>query len=128
MPPRPVNKLATTSLTLGLTGWLMYALQGCFDLSLGLLLAGLTAGSSAICSTVLDVLPFLMWLAGIVSGHAALVRIRHNGEAGRGRAMVGLALSYLGILFILLLIALLAILLVVGVKSGWLDRLLPFHP
>ncbi len=128
MAPRPVNKLAATSLTMGLVGWLMYALQGCFDLSLGLLLAGLTAGSSALCSTILDILPFFLWLAGIVSGHAALGRIKRNGEAGRGRAIAGLVLSYSGMFFIVLLIVLLLILVAVGIKSGWLTKLLPFHP
>src|SRR5512138_2091749 len=83
----PANRLATTSLTLAIIGWVIYLLQWCFDLTLGLLLAAATAGSSAVCATVLDVLPFILWIVGVVSGHVALGQLRHTGGAARARAI-----------------------------------------
>ncbi len=120
------DRLATASLTLGILGWVFYLLQWCFDLTLGLVLAAVTGGSSAICGSVLDVLPFLLWLAGIMAGHASLTRIRHTGASGRGRTIGGLVLNYLGIFFTLLFIIFIIILIVSGIHAGWLDRLLPF--
>jgi hypothetical protein len=122
--PAP-NKLATTSLTLGILGWFFYLLQWCFDLTLGLLLATVTGGSSAICATVLDVLPFGLWLTGIVLGHMALGQIKHTRAKGRGRAIWGLILNYCGLFFILILIAAILFLIVSGVGAGWLYKLLP---
>ncbi len=122
------NKLGSTSLTLAVIGWVIYIFQWCFDLTLGLILAAATAGSSAACGTILDVFPFLLWLAGIVSGHAALSRMKGQVGARRGRAVWGLVLSYVGLFFTLLLIVLLAVLIGYGIHAGWLERIIPhFH-
>jgi len=125
LPTSSQNKLASASLTLGILGWILYLGQWCLDLTLGWLLALVTAGSSAVCSSVLDVLPFPLWLTGLVLGHVALGRIKRTGSGGRGKAIWGLVLGYsglfLGILFLLLLVGLVAI----GVQSGWLEKLLP---
>lgn len=119
------NKQATTSLTLGLVGWAIYLLQWCFDLTLGLLLATFTAGMSAVCSTILDVVPFVLWLAGIVTGHVALRQIKHSGSPGRGRAVWGLVLNYFGIFFIVIFVIIVAILIAAGIGVGLLDKVLP---
>ena len=79
-----------------------YLLQWCFDLTLGLSLAAFTAGASAICGTILDVLPFMLWITGIVSGHVSLSQIKRTGGYGRNRAIGGLVLNYFGLLFILI--------------------------
>ncbi|HTX90599.1 MAG TPA: DUF4190 domain-containing protein [Anaerolineales bacterium] len=110
---------------LGLVGWAFYLLQWCFDLTIGLLVAAVTAGAGAVCTSVLDVLPFLLWLVGIVTGHVALSQIRHTGASGRGRAVWGLILNYSGLLFIVLFIILIAILISAGIGVGVLDKLLP---
>jgi hypothetical protein len=129
MESRPLpNKLANASLTLGILGWVLYILQFCFDLSLGLFLAAVTAGSSAICSSVLDFLTFALWLAGIVAGHVALGQIRQAGLPGRGRAIWGLLLGYAGIFFTILFIVLIIILLAMGVGLGVLNKVLPGLP
>jgi hypothetical protein len=129
MGSRPVaNRLATTSLTLGILGWLIYLLQWCFDLTLGLLLAALTAGSSAICSNVLDFVPFAFWLTGIVIGHLALGRTKQAGTQGRGRAIWGLMLNYFGMVFTILFIAGVVALLASGAGNGILDKILPLLP
>jgi hypothetical protein len=121
----PKNKLATTSLNLGLVGWAIYLLQWCFDLTLGLLLAAFTAGTSAICSTILDVAPFVFWLAGIVTGHTALSQIKRSDGQGRGRAVWGLALNYFGLFFIIIITVTVIILIATGVGVGILDKVLP---
>jgi len=123
-----VNKLATTSLTLGLLGWAAFLLQGCFDVTLGVILALATAGAGAVCSTILDVLPFALWLTAVVSGHVALGRIRQTGEAGRGRAVAGLVMSYIGLFFVVILLLLAVVLIAAGIKTGWPGRIIPsFH-
>ncbi|HEX7540559.1 MAG TPA: DUF4190 domain-containing protein [Anaerolineales bacterium] len=122
----PKNKLATTSLTLGLVGWAIYILQWCFDLTLGLLLAAFTAGTSAVCSTILDMAPFVLWLAGIVTGHTALSQIKRSGGPGRGRAVWGLLLNYFGLFFIVIFTIVVVILIATGVEVGILDKVLPW--
>ena len=125
MASLPKNKLAAASLTLGLIGWAIYLLQWCFDLTLGLLLAAFTAGTSAVCSTILDVLPFALWLAGIVAGHTALSQIKRSGGSGRGQAAWGLALNYFGLFFIVIFTVVIVILIAGGVGVGILDKILP---
>ena len=126
MPRTPASvRLATTSLTLGILGWILYLLQWCLDLTIGLLLAAFTAGTSAVCSTVLDILPFIVWLVGIVSGHVALGQIRQSGAPGRTRAVWGLVLGYSGMFFTVLFIVLIVVLAAAGVSLGVFDRLLP---
>jgi hypothetical protein len=122
------NTLATTSLTLGLVGWTFYLLQWCFDLTVGLLLATFTAGMSAVCSTILDVAPFMLWLAGIVTGHVALRQIKRSGSLGRSRAVWGLVLNYSGLFFIVIFTIIIVILIATGIGVGVLDKVLPsFH-
>ena len=122
------SKLARTSLTLGILGWILYFLQWCFDLTLGLLLAFATGGSSAVCSMVLDFLPFVLWLIGILTGHVALGQIKQTGITGRRQAVWGLALGYSGMLFTILLIAMVVALVTMGVGVGVLDKVLPSFP
>jgi hypothetical protein len=122
--PAP-NKLPTTSLTLGIIGWATYLLQWCFDLTLGLVLATVTGGSSAVCATMLDVLPFAFWLTGIVIGHVALGQIKHTSATGRRRAIWGLLLNYSGLFFTLIFIIAILVLIFTGVGAGWLDKVLP---
>jgi hypothetical protein len=122
------SKLARTSLTLGILGWILYFLQWCFDLTLGLLLAFATGGSSAVCSTVLDFLPFVLWLIGILTGHVALGQIKQTRITGRRQAVWGLALGYSGMLFTILLIAMVVALVTMGVGVGVLDKVLPSFP
>ena len=129
MEPRPVtNKLATASLCLGVLGWSFYILQWCFDLTFGLLLAVFTAGSSAVCATVLDFLPFIFWVAGILTGHVAIRQIKHPGAPGGGRAVWGLVLGYLGIFFSIFFIALIIYLVASGIGGGILEKVLPGLP
>ena len=119
------NKLAKTSLTLGIIGWVFYLLQWCFDLTIGLLLAAITAGSSAICASILDFLPFVVWLAGIVTGHVALGQKSHLPASGRRQAVLGLVLSYTGMFFSILLIVIIIALISAGIGVSLLDKIIP---
>jgi hypothetical protein len=122
------NKLSTTCLTLGILGWGVYLLQWCFDLTLGLLLAAVTAGTSAVCATVLDFLPFVLWISGILAGHVALGQIKQTKAPGRRRAIWGLLLGYSGMVFTILFIALIVVLVAGGVGVGILDKIQPAIP
>ena len=84
---QPKDKQASTSLTFGLAGWVLYILQWCFDFTIGLLLAAVTAGISTACSTVLDILPFVLWLVGIVTGHFAFSKLKYSAGVDRNRAI-----------------------------------------
>ncbi|HVM70745.1 MAG TPA: DUF4190 domain-containing protein [Anaerolineales bacterium] len=129
MMPRPVpNKLARTSLILGLVGWFFYLLQFCFDLTVGLLLTAMTGGTSAICSFVLDFLPLVAWLAGILAGHVALGQIRQTGAPGRSQAIWGLVLGYVGMTLTILFFVVVIILVISGVSVGLLDKVIPMLP
>ena len=119
------NRLATTSLILGLVGWAIYILQWCFDLTFGLLLAGVTAGASTVCLTVFDILPFMLWLVGIVAGHIALGQRKHNIGAGRSRVVWGLLLNYFGLFFVIIVTIGILLLIGAGIGVGVLNKVLP---
>jgi hypothetical protein len=123
------NKLATTSLILGILGWIFYLLQWCFDLTIGIILTAATAGSGALCTSILDILPFGIWMGGILTGHTALRRIKLTlGRFGRRRAILGLVLSYIGMVFSILMIGIIIALIAAGIGTGVLERLIPlFH-
>lgn len=118
-------KLASTSLALAVLGWAIYLLNWCLDLTLGVVLASATAGVSAICGTALDILPFLVWVLGIVSGHASLARLRRMGGPGRKRAVWGLALSYVGIFLAIVFNILIIFGVVAGIHALWVDQIAP---
>ena len=126
---KPVsNKLAKTSLILGILGWFFYILQWCFDLTIGLFLTAVTGGASAICSSVLDFLPFALWLVGIVAGHVALAQVRQTGAPGRSSAIWGLVLGYFGLTLTILFIILIIILVATGIGAGMLYKFIPSLP
>ncbi len=122
------RKLARASLSLAIIGWGIYILQWCYDLSIGLVVAVVTAGTGALCGTALDFIPFLLWIIGIVSGHAALARIKKDGVSGCNAAVWGLVLNYLGLLFSIIFLLLIVVLVASGVETGWFDKIIPsFH-
>jgi hypothetical protein len=105
--------------------WAIYLLQWCFDLTLGIMLAAFTAGTSAVCSVILDVVPFILWLVGIVTGHTAISQIKHNEGVGRNRAVWGLILNYFGLFFVVIVIIIAIILIAAGLNVGILDKIIP---
>ncbi|AMB57709.1 DUF4190 domain-containing protein [Microterricola viridarii] len=75
----------------------------------------------AIVSLVASVVGFftgITFLVGIIFGHIALSQIKKSGENGRGMAIAGLVIGYIGlVLGIILTIALIAIFTTVAVNS-----------
>jgi hypothetical protein len=66
----------------------------------------------------LDVFPFVLWLAGIVTGHTALNQIKRSGDFGRDRAVCGLVLNYCGLFFIVIVTIFIIILIATGLSAG----------
>jgi hypothetical protein len=129
MEDRPAfERLATTSLILGIAGWTFYLFQWCFDLTLGWILAAVSGGLGGICSVILDFLPFLLWLTGLVTGHVALGRAKGAPFTGRRRAVWGLVLNYSGLIIMILSTVVLIALVAAGVGWGVFDKLLPSFP
>lgn len=50
------------------------------------------------------ILPFIGSLVGVITGHMALSQIKRTGEQGRGLALAGTIVGYVGLGFILLLV------------------------
>ena len=67
-------------------------------------------------------------LIGILTGHAALIRIKRSRIPGRRRAVWGLVLGYTGLFFTILLIAVVLSLLAAGIGVGVLDKIIPALP
>jgi threonine/homoserine efflux transporter RhtA len=86
----------------------------------------MTAGTSAIISIVLDLLPFVLWLAGIVTGHRALKQTKREGGQGRNQAVWGLVLNYLGLIFSSVILIVIAILIFAGIGVGLFYKIIPF--
>jgi hypothetical protein len=120
------NKSAVASLILGLLGWTFYLVQWCFDLTLGIFLAAMTGGMNAIISTVFDFLPFVLWVAGLVTGHLALKQSKREGRPGRNMAVWGLVVNYLGLFFSLIFLILIVNLIFAGIGVGLFKNIIPF--
>ena len=56
-------------------------------------------GEASTLATLSIVFAFVFAPVGVVLGHVALAQIKRRGERGRDRALIGLTLSYLFILF-----------------------------
>jgi len=74
----------------------------------------------------LDVLPFLLWLVGIVLGHAALDQSRKNMGFGRSQSIWGLVSNYCGLLSILIVVVCILLLIGTGIGVGVLQKVYPF--
>ena len=123
---QPKYKLANTSLTFGLAGLVLYILQCCFDFTIGLLLDAVNAGISAAFSTVLDILPFVLWFVGIVIGHVALSKLKYSAGVDRSQAIWGLELGYFGLLFGIIAGVGILFLIAAGMGAGVHYKVFPF--
>jgi hypothetical protein len=84
--------MALTSLIAGIVAWVLCVLVLCFNASLGWLTFGLTS--------LCGLLPIIPWGIGVVTGHMGLSQISRTGESGKGMAIGGLLMSYLGLALI----------------------------
>lgn len=62
---------------------------------------------------------FFVSLAAVICGHLALSQIKKTGERGRGLAIAGLVLGYLGLVAGLIAIIFFVVFIVAAVNSGY---------
>jgi hypothetical protein len=62
---------------------------------------------------------FFVSLAAVICGHIALSQIKKTGEKGRGLAIAGLVLGYLGLISGAIIIALLIVAWIAAINSGY---------
>lgn len=60
------------------------------------------------------IIPFLGSLAGVITGHIALKQVKNNGEGGRGLAIAGTIIGWVGVVFSVIGIALLITFFAIG--------------
>ncbi len=94
--PNPNNRMALTSLTAGIVSWVLWALFLCFNLTIGFVFSLVTFGLAGICFGIIGFLPAIGWLAAVITGHVGIGQIGRTGEGGRGLAIAGLILGYVG--------------------------------
>lgn len=93
----PNNKMALTSMISGIVGWALWVLLLCFNWTIGFVLSMATLGLLGICFTIVGYLPVIPWLAAVITGHVGISQLGRTGEGGRGMAIAGLIMGYLGI-------------------------------
>ena len=76
---------------------MLWLLLLCFNYSIGLILSLATMGILGICFAVAGYLPVIPWIVAVVTGHLGLAQIGRTGEGGRGQALAGLIMGYLGL-------------------------------
>lgn len=103
----PNNKMALTSMVSGIVGWVLWVLILCFNLTIGLVISVATFGVAAICFGIIGYLPVIPWLAAVITGHMGIAQVARTGEGGRGMAIAGLIMGYLGVALTLCVLALL---------------------
>lgn len=64
------------------------------------------------------VLPFIASIVGVITGHIALKQLRTSGENGRGMALAGVIVGWVGVAGGLLFILFIVIAIVAGINAG----------
>lgn len=98
----PNNKMALTSMVGGIVGWVLWVLILCA----GAVITLATFGLAGICFAIIGYLPVIPWLAAVITGHMGIAQVARTGERGRGMAIAGLIMGYLGVALILCWLAL----------------------
>lgn len=110
----PNNSKAIVSMVFGIIGWVIQFMFIAFNLTFGALLTLATLGLSLLCLIPVTCVPPILWIVSIITGHTALSEIKSNNSGGRGMAMAGLIMGYLGIGMILLGIIIVVIIIIIG--------------
>jgi hypothetical protein len=126
VPGPPPNRLALTSMLLGLGGWLVWLLTLCFNSVIGPLIGLATMGIGLVCLIPITLVPYLGWLPAVVTGHMAIKQLSEEGstERGRGMALTGLISGYSALGLTLISCLLLAILTVAGVSIPFIEEMI----
>jgi hypothetical protein len=123
MTPRN-NSKALTSMICGITGWVIWLATLCFNLTLGWIITAATLGLASLCLIPLGCLPLIAWLVAIITGHMGMSEIRRTGENGRGMAISGVVMGYVGLGLTLAAICVITILIATGASVGIFDEIL----
>jgi len=117
------NTKALISMISGIVGWSLSILIFCFNSTFGLILAVVTWGLGSICLAPLTCIPPFGWLVAVVTGHLALAEIRRAEQGGRGMAIAGLVMGYLGLGLLALLILIVVAALLLGLTIPGVEDL-----
>ena len=98
---QPNNRMALTSLISGIVAWVLWLLLLCFNWTIGLVFSLVTFGLAGICFSIVSFLPVIPWLVAVVTGHVGISQIGRTGESGKGLAIAGLIMGYLGVVLTL---------------------------
>lgn len=109
------NRMAVISLISGLVSWLLWFLTGCLSL--------LTLGLASICLAPVGILTPIGWIVAVVTGHMGLSEIKKTREPGRGMAIAGLIMGYVGLAFILLTICAVVAMVALGMTIPFIEEL-----
>ncbi|MBM4423471.1 MAG: DUF4190 domain-containing protein [Chloroflexi bacterium] len=100
--PTPTNnRMAQTSLISGIIAWALWLLALCFNWTVGFIASLATFGLLGVCFTILGFLPVIPWAIAVVTGHVGISQVGRTGEGGKGMAIAGLIMGYLGIVLTL---------------------------
>src|SRR5688572_16862810 len=100
-PVIPNNRQATTSLTSGIIAWVLWLLFICFNWSIGFVMGAFTGGITSILCGIASYAPVIPWIIAIITGHIGLSQIARTNEDGKGMAIAGLIMGYVGLLMTL---------------------------
>jgi hypothetical protein len=98
---QPNNRMALTSLISGIVAWALWLLLLCFNWTIGLVFSMVTFGIAGLCFTIAGFLPVIPWAIAVVTGHVGISQIGRTGENGKGLAIAGLIMGYLGVVLTL---------------------------
>jgi Domain of unknown function (DUF4190) len=126
-PPSRTNGNAVASLVLGIGSWVIYLAVFCFNLSFGTLLTIATYGLGSLCLIPLGCISPIMWLVAVITGHIGMKRAKEENGNGRGMALAGLILGYLGLGIMLVLIITAVVLIILTGGLGFLSTLIPYY-
>jgi hypothetical protein len=68
-----------------------------------------------------------MWLIAVITGHIGMKRAKEQGGNGRGMALAGLIMGYLGLGIMLALVITAVLMLIITGGLGFLGTIIPYY-
>ena len=136
LPPSPIylqaprarsNGNAVASLVLGISSWVVYLGVFCFNMTFGTILSIATYGVGLLCLAPLGCISPIMWLIAVITGHIGMKRAKEQGGNGRGMALAGLIMGYLGLGIMLALVITAVLMLIITGGLGFLGTIIPYY-
>jgi hypothetical protein len=110
----PNNQMALTSLISGIIAWVMWGFFLCFNF----FFSWMTLGVTTLCGLV----PVIPWGIAVVTGHMGLSQIGRTAEGGKGMAIAGMVMGYVGLALtacaVMVVVAAAVVLLISSAQSG----------